>query len=92
MHTFHSVIHSSFQFAIYLVCVEGDLRLIGGQNAAEGRVELFLMSKWNGVCDDLWSAHDAIVACRQLNLPWSGNHFLALISSGIVTFWDKQRI
>ena len=54
---------------------EGDLRLVGGQNSGEGRVEIFFNSSWKGVCDDSWTDEDAVVVCRQLNLPWTGKMF-----------------
>ena len=45
---------------------EQDVRLIGGSNAAEGRVEIYHNSVWGTVCDDYWSEHDAGLVCRQL--------------------------
>ncbi|XP_041470836.1 scavenger receptor cysteine-rich domain-containing group B protein-like [Lytechinus variegatus] len=42
------------------------VRLVGGQSALEGRVEVFKDGSWGTVCDDNWSSSDARVVCRML--------------------------
>ena len=44
----------------------GDVRLIGGSNEREGRVEVCIEGVCRTVCDDSWSSTDALVVCRQL--------------------------
>lgn len=47
----------------------GDLRLIGGMSALEGRVEVCNRERvWNKICNDGWDSEDARVVCRQLGL------------------------
>ncbi|XP_060073519.1 deleted in malignant brain tumors 1 protein-like [Ylistrum balloti] len=47
-------------------------RLAGGQNSNSGRLEINYNGVWGTVCDDSWNNADAAVACRMLNLPFSG--------------------
>ena len=46
---------------------EGEVRLMGGRNRYEGRVEVCHDQEWKTVCDRMWHEEEAKVVCRQLN-------------------------
>ena len=51
---------------ITALCNDGDIRLAGGTLEEEGRVEICMNEVWGTVCDDLFTAAEANVACGQL--------------------------
>ncbi|XP_071955475.1 scavenger receptor cysteine-rich domain-containing protein DMBT1-like [Antedon mediterranea] len=56
------------------------VRLVGGANEFEGRVEIFYQSNWGTVCDNSWGVKDADVVCNSMSYTgpseaFSGAHF-----------------
>ena len=52
--------------AVSAQCEDGEIRLVGGSLANEGRVEICINYQWGTVCDDGWESNDATLVCRQL--------------------------
>ena len=50
----------------------GDVRLVGGRNRFEGRVEICDEGEWKTVCDRGWNKEEARVVCEQLG--YVANH------------------
>ena len=54
----------------YSNCSDGDVRLVGGSNPLEGRVEVCINRAWGTICDNGFSDRDATVVCNQLQYPY----------------------
>ena len=54
---------------MFIVGNTAPIRLFGGSNESEGRLEVFLNNKWGTVCNDRFDMADGSVACRQLGFP-----------------------
>ena len=52
------------------------MRLVGGANSLEGRVEFCLGRAWGTVCTNRFSTSDAEVVCRQLGVAFDGTAVL----------------
>ena len=78
------------------------IRLHGGGNPLEGRVEVFHDGKWGSVCADGWGIEEAMTVCRQLNLGYAsqavttnnlfGGTVLGMIMSGVKCRVDEISI
>ena len=52
------------------------MRLVGGQSACEGRVEVCLSQRWGTVSSDGWIIENAEVVCRWLGYKEMGTPYV----------------
>ena len=48
------------------VCSENEVRLVGGRNPLEGRVEVCVLETWRTICSTNFGSEEAEVICKQL--------------------------
>ncbi|CAD5118088.1 DgyrCDS6826 [Dimorphilus gyrociliatus] len=53
------------------------IRMKGGRNPTEGRIEVNTGYSWGTICADTWTLMEAMVACRQLGLKYARSHTTA---------------
>ena len=70
---------------------ENSIRLVGGSDSLEGRVEMHIHGHWGTVCGNSWDLDDATVVCRQLGYPSARQaHSQAEFGSGSGFIWLDQ--
>ena len=74
-----SIINARSMYSVVIVtytlgCKQGEVRLVGGANSVEGRVEFCLNNEWGTICTEMWDVVDAVVVCRQLGLATTGKY------------------
>ena len=65
-----------FNCCIVIACSTGDVRLRGGMNHLEGRVEYCVNNQWGTVCSEGWSDGSTAVVCVQLGFNRAGESSL----------------
>jgi len=56
-------------------CIEGEVRLLEGSTALEGRVAICNNDVWGTVCHTGWTTTDARVVCRELGFSVAGENY-----------------
>lgn len=65
---------SLLSYTLTAICSQGEIRLVGGADPRQGRIEICNSNVWGTVCDDFFGNNDATVACRQLGLNGEGKN------------------
>jgi hypothetical protein len=66
-------------------CDNGSVRLTGGPNKFEGRVEICVGENWGQVCANVgWTRNDARVVCRQLGHSSADNSTCKLVAMHLI--------
>ena len=66
------------------------IRLAGGSNDLQGRVEIMYQGIWGTICDDGWDDNDANVVCRELGYSHGNATRQAQFGSGTGPVWLRQ--
>lgn len=67
--TYHVLLYHYIKKSFFLVLFSASdvhLRLAGGLNRYQGRVEIQVFGQWGTICDDSFDIREANVVCRQL--------------------------
>lgn len=51
---------------LFIVCNNGDVRLVGGAHQYEGTVEVCVDKSWSLVAEHGWDDADARIVCKQI--------------------------
>ncbi|XP_019852771.1 PREDICTED: scavenger receptor cysteine-rich type 1 protein M160-like [Amphimedon queenslandica] len=62
----HSCVHHTQDVNVRCISHNYPVRLSGGFNSSEGRLEVFVSSRWTPVCHKNFDSNDAYVVCSQL--------------------------
>lgn len=83
----HNGLFMIFSCTFVELCMDGGIRLVGGSDQYEGRVEVCFNETWGTICDNFWSPPDANVVCRQLGYSATGT-FLYTASLNYVHLYN----
>ena len=68
-------------------CTTGEVRLTGGSNQYEGRVQYCVNGVWQSFCDYSWNNYDAYTVCRHLGYQGS-NKYINFSHNTKLAFWS----
>ena len=73
-------------------CSDGNVRLVGGSNEYEGRVEICINQVWGTICSgssyNRWRVADGRVVCKQLGHQEFGKSMCCVVYSELTSSED----
>ena len=78
-------------------CANGEVHLVNGTTAYEGRVEICYGGVWGSVCDSGWGYRDAAIVCLQLGYQGTSIYYIAIFTNANKTafhdiVWQMQQL
>ena len=70
------IIHYHYYTLFSDDCTKNEIRLVGGANYREGRVEVCGGGRWGTVCGEGWTNEDAGHLCAYMGYPREGHSII----------------
>ena len=74
----------------FVNCLDAEIKLVGGSDEQEGRVEIMYQGIWGTICDKGWDDTDATVVCRELGFLEGIATTQTQFGSGTGPVWLRQ--
>ena len=75
---------------LLIYCLDASIRIVGGTNEREGRVEIMYQGIWGTICDNGWDDIDATVVCREMGYSHGNAIRQAQFGLGTGPVWLHQ--
>ena len=75
---------------LLIYCLDASIRIVGGTNGREGRVEIMYQGIWGTICDNGWDDIDATVVCREMGYSHGNAIRQAQFGLGTGPVWLHQ--
>lgn len=77
-----SISPSQFNTASTFQVINTPLRIVNGNSASEGRVEVYHNGRWGTICDDDWGTTEATLVCKMAGYQYGKSYGNAYFGQG----------